>query len=109
VLDRSSTHATTAIAIEYCVPCGFRESAVETQLALLDRFRPVSRQPRARPGHGGVFEVRVDGETIWDKEVHGSDLDLELIGDAVEERLASSLSRLGGARSPAGVGGLART
>jgi selenoprotein W-related protein len=92
VLDRSSTHATTAIPIEYCVPCGFRESAVETQLALLDRFGRYLDSVALEPGHGGVFEVQVGGETIWDKEVHGSDLDLELIGDAVEERLASSLS-----------------
>lgn len=74
------------------MPCGFRESAVETQLALLDRFGRYLDSVALEPGHGGVFEVRVDGETIWDKEVRGSDLDLELIGDAVEERLASSLS-----------------
>lgn len=80
----------TTVAIEYCVPCGFRESAVETQLALLDRFGRDLDGVALEPGHGGVFEVRVDDETVWDKDVHGSDLDLELIGDAVEERVASA-------------------
>ncbi|WP_407075688.1 Rdx family protein [Natronococcus wangiae] len=39
------------------------------------------------PDHGGVFIVTADGETIWDKEVYGADIDLELIVDAIDDRL----------------------
>jgi selenoprotein W-related protein len=38
-------------------------------------------------GYGGVFVVAADGETIWDREIHGSDPDLDLIVEAIDDRL----------------------
>lgn len=74
------------IEIEYCVPCGFRSSAIKTERALLDEFGQDVDRVTLRPGHGGVFRIHVDDEVVWDKDVHGGDLYLELIADAVRAR-----------------------
>ena len=79
----------TVVTIEYCVPCGFFDSAVDVQTSLIDRFGTEIGGVTLQPGNGGVFEVRVDGETIWDRETHGAVPDHELILDEVEERLAA--------------------
>ncbi|RBI60246.1 hypothetical protein DMJ13_18020 [halophilic archaeon] len=77
----------TAIEIEYCVPCGLLEPAIETQTRLLNEFGQDLDEVTLIPGHGGVFIVTADGETIWDKEVHGADLDLNLIVEAINDQL----------------------
>lgn len=77
----------TDVTIEYCVPCGLLDAAVETQTALLERFGRDLDAVALQPGHGGVFEVRADGDTVWDKDVHGGDVDLAVVGDAVADRL----------------------
>ncbi|MDG5776313.1 Rdx family protein [Haloarculaceae archaeon H-GB2-1] len=78
----------TTVEIEYCVPCGFLETAMQTQRHLLEEFGRDLTGVELQPGHGGVFEVRVGEETIWDKDVHGGDVDHELVADAVGETLA---------------------
>ena len=74
----------TEVTIEYCVPCGFREQALTVQTRLLDRFGRDLDAVALEPRHGGVFRVAVDGETVWDKDVHGMDPDVDAIADAVE-------------------------
>jgi len=77
----------TAVTIEYCVPCGFREQALETQTDLLDRFGRDLDAVALEPSHGGVFEVRAGEDTVWDKDVHGGDVDVGTVADGVAERL----------------------
>ncbi|WP_058827166.1 SelT/SelW/SelH family protein [Haloferax sp. Q22] len=77
----------TTVDIEYCVPCGLLEPAIETQTRLLTEFGQDLDGVTLTPGHGGVFVVTADDETIWDKEVHGADLDLDLIVEAIDDRL----------------------
>lgn len=77
----------TAVKIEYCVPCRLLDPAIETQTQLLNEFGQDLDGVTLTPGHGGVFVVTVDGETIWDKDVHGADLDLEFIVEAIDDRL----------------------
>lgn len=79
----------TAVDIEYCVPCGLLEPAIETQTRLLNEFGRDLDGITLTPGHGGVFVVTTDGEVIWDKEVHGRDLDLDLIVEAIDNRLSA--------------------
>lgn len=81
----------TAVEIEYCVPCGLFEPAIETQTRLLNEFGQDLDGVTLTPGHGGVFVVTAEGETIWDKEVHGSDLDLGLIVEAIDDRLPADV------------------
>ena len=58
--------------IEYCVPCGQLERAIDTQRAILEQFGRLDRV-RLKTGHGGVFTIRVDSEQIYDK-TQGYDL-----------------------------------
>jgi selenoprotein W-related protein len=67
------------------------EPAIETQTRLLSEFGQDLDGVTLTPGHGGIFVVTADGETIWDKEVHGADLDLELIVEAIDDRLPAEV------------------
>ncbi|MFB6354598.1 MAG: SelT/SelW/SelH family protein [Halobacteriales archaeon] len=77
----------TTVDIEYCVPCGHLDRAVETQRALLETFGRRLDGVRLTTGDGGVFEVRVDGELVWDADEDGYDPDA--IVDAVDARVSA--------------------
>lgn len=76
----------TDVNIEYCVPCGLLDPAVETQETLLEEFGRDLDGVRLQPGHGGVFKVHADDELIWDKDEHGGKIDLGAITEAIHER-----------------------
>lgn len=75
----------TSVEIEYCVPCGLLDRAIETQRELLSTFGRGLDEVTLRTGHGGVFVVRVDGDVVLDTDEQG--YDLEAIGNAVAERI----------------------
>ncbi|PSQ09871.1 selenoprotein [Halobacteriales archaeon QS_5_70_15] len=77
-----------AVEIEYCVPCGYLNRAVDVQTALLDRFGQQLDRVALVTGDSGVLEVRVDGETVFDKAE--DDYDVEGIGDAVAEQVGAT-------------------
>lgn len=63
------------VEIEYCVSCGFRERAVDVEQAiLLSLERNIDRLILDLSEHG-VFVVRVDGETVFDKDEHDFGVD----------------------------------
>ena len=76
----------TTVEIEYCVPCGFRERALDVQQAVLDGVEPELDELRLVMGEHGVFEVRADGETIYDKDEDG-DGDIDDIVREIHDRL----------------------
>jgi selenoprotein W-related protein len=73
-----------SVEIEYCVPCGHLDRAIDTQRAILDRFGQSVDGVRLKTGDAGVFTIRVDDEQIFDK-TQGYDLD-HIIGE-IEQRL----------------------
>lgn len=75
----------TRVEIEYCVPCGLLDRAVDLQRDLLTLFGQQLETVALRPGDGGVFDVRVDGEQVFDKST--DEYDVERITAAVRERL----------------------
>lgn len=74
----------TDVAIEYCVPCGLFDPAREVQEKLLSNFGRDIDSVALRPGGGGVFQIAVDGETVWDKSLQGGTLDLNRVVEAVD-------------------------
>lgn len=54
------------IEIEYCVPCGHLDRALDTERTILERFGREVAGVRLKTGHGGVFTIRVDDEEIYD-------------------------------------------
>jgi selenoprotein W-related protein len=75
----------TNVEIEYCVPCGLLDRAVDLQETLLGVFGQQLERVTLRTGDGGVFTVRVDGEVVYDKS--DDEYDTEAITEAVRERL----------------------
>lgn len=58
----------TNVEIEYCVPCGHRNNALDTADSLLAEFGRDLDGVAVTPGHGGVFRVSVDGKVVFDKD-----------------------------------------
>lgn len=77
----------TDVTIEYCVPCGHIDRAVQTQRALLEEFGRSLDGVRLQPGQGGVFSVEADGDLLWDIDDQESGFDQEAITAAVRERV----------------------
>ncbi len=63
------------VEIEYCVPCGHLDRAIELQRMLLSDLGNRLAGVRLRTGTGGVFKVRVDGEQVFDAWQDGWDPD----------------------------------
>jgi selenoprotein W-related protein len=63
---RVTTEAPT-VEIEYCVPCGHLEKAIETQRAILTTFGQRLRAVALVTGEKGVFKIRVGDEEVFDK------------------------------------------
>ncbi|MFQ3320093.1 MAG: selenoprotein W-related protein [Natronomonas sp.] len=63
------------IEIEYCVPCGFLNRATDVSETLLSTFGEDLDAVSLVTGAHGIFEVRVDGEVVFDKEEDEYDLD----------------------------------
>jgi selenoprotein W-related protein len=62
------------VEIEYWVPCGHLNRAIDTQRAILEHFGRQVHGVRLKTGHGGVFPIRVDDDQIYDK-TKGFDID----------------------------------
>lgn len=63
------------VEIEYCVPCGHRETAQDVQTALLEAFGQKLDRVALKTGDSGVFKVRADGELVFDKSEDEFDVD----------------------------------
>lgn len=65
----------TAVDIEYCVPCGHRQRALDVANHLLETFGQELDDVSLVTGDGGVFTVSVDGDLVFDKSEDEFDLD----------------------------------
>ena len=65
----------TAVEIEYCVPCGFLERAEAVQHALLSSLGERLDRVALVTGDHGIFEVRVEGTVVFEKESDEFDVD----------------------------------
>lgn len=57
--------------IEYCTQCRWLARAAWLAQELLTTFEDELAEVALRPGRGGVFIVRVDGDVVWDRRVDG--------------------------------------
>ena len=63
------------VEIEYCVPCGFRERALDVQQAILNSLEQELDSVALVMGDHGVFTVSVGGEVVYDKAEDEFDVD----------------------------------
>jgi selenoprotein W-related protein len=74
----------TTVEIEYCVPCGFRDRAIDVERAILTALEDHLDALTLTMGDHGVFVVRVDGDPVYDKAE--DDFDVDAIVRQVRER-----------------------
>ena len=60
------------VEIEYCVPCGYLDRAVDAQRAILEAFGQRVESVSLKTGEKGVFTFRADGEQVYAKPEHFS-------------------------------------
>jgi selT/selW/selH selenoprotein domain len=60
------------VEIEYCVPCGFRQHALDVQDAVLNGLEQELDELSLVMGDHGVFQVTADGELVYDKAEDGN-------------------------------------
>lgn len=76
------------VEIEYCTQCRWLLRAAWMAQELLTTFDTELGEVALVPGRGGVFEVRVDGETLWSRPPGGGFPDLAGLKCQLRDRIA---------------------
>jgi selenoprotein W-related protein len=76
------------VEIEYCTQCRWLLRAGWTAQELLTTFPAELGEVALVPGSGGVFDVRVDGDTVWSRAEEGGFPDLPELKRMVRDRVA---------------------
>lgn len=77
--------------IEYCTQCRWLLRAAWVAQELLTTFALKLGEVALVPGTGGVFEVRLDGETIWSRKAARGFPELPELKRLVRDRIAPDL------------------
>ncbi len=88
------------VEIEYCTQCRWMLRAAWMAQELLTTFESELGEVALRPGTGGVFEVRVDGEPVWSRAAEGRFPEIAELKRRVRDRVAPDRD-LGHADRPA--------
>jgi selenoprotein W-related protein len=86
----TDAHRTPRLEIEYCTQCRWLLRAGWMGQELLTTFPVELGEVALVPGSGGVFEIRIDGETIWSRAQEGGFPDLPELKRLVRDRVAPS-------------------
>jgi selenoprotein W-related protein len=76
------------IEIEYCTQCRWLLRAAWMAQELLTTFEQEIGEVALRPGTGGVFEVRVEGDMVWSRKREGRFPDIKVLKQLVRDRIA---------------------
>ncbi|MEV6305640.1 SelT/SelW/SelH family protein [Actinoplanes sp. NPDC051861] len=76
------------LEIEYCTQCRWLLRAAWTAQELLTTFPRDLGEVALVPGVGGVFEIRLDGETLWSRKAEGGFPELPPLKRMVRDRVA---------------------
>ncbi|GJE32192.1 SelT/SelW/SelH family protein [Methylobacterium oxalidis] len=75
------------IAISYCTQCNWLLRAAWMAQELLSTFRDDLGEVALVPGTGGVFEIVVGPEAIWERTRDGGFPDIKTLKQRVRDRL----------------------
>ena len=76
------------VEIEYCTQCRWLLRAAWMAQELLTTFEEELGEVALIPGIGGVFEVRVKGETVWSRKERGRFPEAKEVKQLVRDRVA---------------------
>ncbi len=87
--ESSPAPATNRVEIEYCVGCRWMMRAAWTAQELLTTFEAELSEVALRPGRtSGIFVVRLDGETVFDRAQEGGFPELRVLKQRIRDRVA---------------------
>lgn len=76
------------VEIEYCSQCRFVLRASWLAQELLFTFADELGEVALIPGTGGVFEVRLNGERLWNKKAEGRFPEPKEVKQLIRDRIA---------------------
>lgn len=76
------------IEIEYCRQCRWMLRAAWMGQELLTTFEEELGGVTLMPGVGGIFDVRIGGETLWSRKAEGRFPDIKELKQRVRDRIA---------------------
>jgi len=76
------------LEIEYCTQCRWLLRAAWVAQELLTTFVDDLKEVSLVPGKGGVFDIRLDGETIWSRAAERRFPELPELKQLVRDRVA---------------------
>ena len=79
--------AEPAIAIAYCTQCNWMLRAAWMAQELLSTFSLELGAVTLIPGTGGIFEIRLDGELLWERKRDGGFPDSRVLKQMVRDRI----------------------
>ena len=87
-LERVMENAKPAIEIRYCTQCRWMLRAAWMAQELLTTFEQEIASVALSPATGGVFEILVDGETVFSRKDAGRFPDIKELKQLVRDRAA---------------------
>jgi len=83
----SAAAARPEIRITYCTQCNWMLRAAWMAQELLSTFGAELGSVTLVPGTGGVFEIAVDGETVWERKRDGGFPEAKVLKQRVRDRV----------------------
>lgn len=80
------------VEIHYCTQCRWLLRAAWMAQELLTTFADELGELALVPGRGGVFEIRVDGESIWERVRDDGFPEIKELKQRVRDRIAPGKS-----------------
>lgn len=76
-----------AITIAYCTQCNWLLRSGWMAQELLSTFSLELGQVTLIPGTGGIFEIHLDGDLIWERKRDGGFPDIRVLKQMVRDRI----------------------
>ncbi len=76
------------VSITYCTQCNWLLRSTWMAQELLSTFGTELCSVTLVPGTGGVFEIRLDGELIWERKRDGGFPEVKRLKQLVRDRVA---------------------
>jgi selenoprotein W-related protein len=95
-----------AVSIAYCTQCNWLLRSAWMAQELLSTFGQDLGGVTLLPGAGGIFEIRLDGELLWERKRDGGFPDIRVLKQMVRDRIEPGRD-LGHVDRVVGAGGAA--
>lgn len=76
-----------AIAITYCTQCNWMLRSAWMAQELLSTFSTELGSVTLVPGTGGIFEIRFDGDLVWERKRDGGFPDSRVLKQMLRDRI----------------------